>query len=127
MGFVDGDDGIFFIELNDYLEHFAWTSVCVESNASKYVHSQLYHSFGELDTTPLPQAFFSFALEKAVDFTKHAFAISVLQQGDRLGSYRLKEQGKKFDPANFNIILMTAAGEFVNARFGNRFMFSLLN
>ena len=62
VGYVDGDDGIFFIELNDYLEHFAWTSVCVESNASKYVHSQLYHSFGELDTTPLPQAFFSFSL-----------------------------------------------------------------
>lgn len=41
--------------------------------------------------------------------------------------YRLKEQRQKFDPANFNIILMTASGEFVNAKFGNQFMFSLLN
>lgn len=42
-------------------------------------------------------------------------------------NYRLKDAKRKFDPANFNLILMTAAGEFVNARFGNRFMFSLLN
>lgn len=75
----------------------------------------------------MPQAFFSFTLNKAIDFTKYAFAISVLQQGDRLMNYRLKDAKQKFDPANFNLILMTAAGEFVNARFGNRFMFSLLN
>ena len=45
-GYSDGDDGIFFIELSDYLEHFSWTSVCVENNDQKYAHSQLYHSFG---------------------------------------------------------------------------------
>lgn len=39
VGMVDDDDGIFFIPLNDYLEHFSWTSICVENNASKYVHS----------------------------------------------------------------------------------------
>ena len=38
-GNVDGDDGIFFIDLNDYLQHFSWTSVCVENNDDKYVHS----------------------------------------------------------------------------------------
>lgn len=126
-GYIDGDDGIFFIELNDYLQHFSWTSVCVENNDQKYVHSQLYHSFGAKDESPMPQAFFSFTLHRAVDFNTHAFAISVMQQGNRLGCYRMKEAGRRFDPANFNIILMTAAGEFINARFGNRFMFSLLN
>lgn len=75
----------------------------------------------------MPQAFFSFELQYEVDFEKFAFAISVLQQGDRLRKYRLKEARHKFDPASFNIVLMTASGELVNARFGNRFMFSLLN
>ena len=91
-GFVDGDDGMFFIELNDYLEHFAWTSICVENNDLKYIHSQLYHSFNKtLDDSPMPQAFFSFTLSAEIDFSKYAFAISVLQQGDRLKQYRLKE------------------------------------
>ena len=42
-------------------------------------------------------------------------------------NYRLSDKNKLFKEASFNIILMTADGEFVNARFGNRFMFSLLN
>ena len=75
----------------------------------------------------MPQAFFSFNLNRAVDINTQAFTISVLQQGNRLAHYRLKEQGRRFDPANFNIILMKATGEFIQARFGNRFMFSLLN
>ena len=52
------------------------------------MHSQLYHSFGTLDESPMPQAFFSFTLTKPVDFNTHAFAISVLQQGERLKNYR---------------------------------------
>ena len=39
LGCVDEDDGMFFIELTDYLDHFSWTSVCVENNDEKYVHS----------------------------------------------------------------------------------------
>ena len=54
VGAVSGDDGAFFIGLDDYLQHFSWTSVCVENNVQKYVHSSLYHSFGALDTSPLP-------------------------------------------------------------------------
>lgn len=127
VGFTDDDDGVFFIELEDYLQHFSWTSVCVENNAAKYSHSQLYHSFGDLDESPIPQAFFSFTLSKPVDFSKHAFAISVLQQGERLANYRQKDPDKMFLASNFNIVLMTEAGEFVNARFGSRFTFSLLH
>lgn len=41
--------------------------------------------------------------------------------------YRQKDKKQLFKPANFNIMLMTASGEFVTACFGNRFMFSLLN
>ena len=44
--FVDGDDGQFFIALEDYLEHFSWTSICFDNDPAKYTHSQLYHSFG---------------------------------------------------------------------------------
>lgn len=127
VGFVDGDDGIFFIELNDYLEHFSWTSICLENNASKYAHSQLYHSFGTLDESPMPQAFFSFSINRAIDFNTHAFAISVIQQGERLAKYRLKDPKQMFQPSNFNIILMKATGKFVCARFGKSFMFSLMN
>jgi len=76
---MDVDDGIFFIELEDYLQHFSWTSICAENNASKYAHSQLYHSFGALDESPLPQAFFSFVLTREVNFDQHVFAISVQQ------------------------------------------------
>lgn len=46
VGYTTGDDGIFFIELYDYVKHFSWTSVCIDNNASLYSHSQLYHSFG---------------------------------------------------------------------------------
>ena len=127
VGAIQGDDGAFFIGLDDYLQHFSWTSVCVENNAQKYAHSSLYHSFGALDTSPLPQAFFSFTLTKPVDFTKFAFAISCQQQGSRLAMYRQKDPSLLFKPSNFNIMLMTEQGEVVNARFGNKFMFSLLN
>lgn len=33
------NDGIFFIELADYLSHFQWTSICIDGNANKYTHS----------------------------------------------------------------------------------------
>jgi len=127
VNFSSGDDGIFFIALEDYIQHFSWTSICVENNDEKYKHSQLYHSFGAQDTSPMPQAFFSFTLANPVDFHQHAFAISVLQQGARLANYRQVDPRKLFEPTNFNIVLMTESGEFVNARFGNRFTFSLLN
>mmetsp|Transcript_35119 Transcript_35119/g.46233 ORF Transcript_35119/g.46233 Transcript_35119/m.46233 type:complete len:220 (+) Transcript_35119:753-1412(+) len=127
VGFVDEDDGQFFIELEDYLQHFSWTSVCVENNEAKYAHSQLYHSFGDQDSSPLPQAFFSFNLQYPIDFNMHAFAISVIQQGPRLQNYRQSDQSKFFHESNFNIVLMTEKGEFVHARFGKRFTFSLLN
>ena len=39
----------------------------------------------------MPQAFFSFILDEAVDFNEKAFAISVLQQGQRLMNYRKKD------------------------------------
>lgn len=79
LGCVEDDDGAFFIKFEDYLQHFSWSSICVENNIEKYTHSSLYHSFGSKDTSPLPQAFFSFELKNAVDFTKYAFAVSCQQ------------------------------------------------
>ena len=75
----------------------------------------------------MPQAFFSFTLRQPVKFDTHAFAISVLQQGPRLKSYRVKDHRKQFKPSDFNIMLMTEKGEFVTANFGSRFSFSCLN
>jgi len=91
------------------LEHFSWTSVCVENNNAKYVHSQLYHSFGSKDRSELPQAFFRFELTSSVNFEEFAFAISVMQQGDRLKKYRQKDDSV-FTPSKFNIVLMTEKG-----------------
>lgn len=51
----------------------------------------------------------------------------MLQQGDRLKNYRQNDPKKLFKESPFNIILMTDSGEFVSARFGSRFNFSLLN
>ena len=73
---IIGDDGAFYIKLEDYMMHFSWTSLCVENNIDKYTHSSLYHSFGDRDTSPLPQAFFEFTLNQEIDFKKFAFAIS---------------------------------------------------
>ena len=42
-------------------------------------------------------------------------------------NYRQKDPRKQFVTSNFNIILMTEQGEFVHARFGKRFTFSLSN
>ena len=39
VGLTDADDGIFFIEFEDYLQNFAWTSFCIENNAARYEHS----------------------------------------------------------------------------------------
>ena len=64
VGCVEADDGAFYIKLQDYMMHFSWTSVCVENNIAKYAHSSLYHSFGDRDTSPLPQAFFEFTLDQ---------------------------------------------------------------
>ena len=74
----------------------------------------------------MPQAFFKFHLDRPVKYDDAAFAISVLQQGDRLKNYRLGNR-KQFDPSKFNIILMTDKGKFINACFGGRFMYSLMN
>ena len=51
----------------------------------------------------------------------------MIQQGERLQNYRQKDPSKRFDVSNFNIVLMTTSGEFIGARFGKRFNFSLLN
>ena len=92
VGFVDGDDGLFFIELSDYLAHFSWTSVCVENDSYKYKHSQTQRSFRRADS----QAFFRFTLTETVDPDTHAFVISAIQQGERLRNYRETDPAKRF-------------------------------
>lgn len=45
----------------------------------------------------------------------------------RLQRYRVKDESKLFKESPFNIILMSDKGEFISARYGSRFNFSLLN
>jgi hypothetical protein len=71
------------------MEKYEWTYICVEKDNTKYVHTSLYHSFGARDKSEMHQVFFKFYLERPVKHTDAGFAISVLQQGDRLKHYRL--------------------------------------
>ena len=82
--------------------------------------------FNENDDTEY-QVFLRFSLKRPVKFDQQSFAISVFQQGNRLGAYRLKNEQQIFKPAEFNIMLMKNSGQFVKANFGSSFMQSLLN
>ena len=64
--------------------------------------------------------FFRFRLDRQIDFRNEAFAISVSQQGDRLGRYRLKN--KKFEPSRFNILLGKTDGQLAKANVGHEFL-----
>jgi hypothetical protein len=81
---VSADDGCFYIPFEDYLREYVETNICSEIGKSKYNHSSAFVEFSR-DTSPMPQAFFKFSLDHKVDFNKEVFAISVSQQGDRLG------------------------------------------
>jgi hypothetical protein len=120
------DDGTFFIPLANYLEQFIQTDFCFEGDFNKYKHSVAFHDFTD-DQSPSPQTFFTFTLDRDINFLKEGFAISVSQQGNRLGSYRLKDPEKKFEPSQFNILLGKTNGTFSKANFGSEFMFSLTN
>ena len=123
---IEEDDGTFCIPYESYMDNYVCSTFCME-HTTNYSHSNIFHSFGSSDTSELPQAFFSFTLTQEIDFMQQAFGISVLQQGNRLGNYRKASEHEKFKPTRFNMILMTKEGEFVKARFGSRFMFSLEN
>lgn len=66
LGCTKVDDGVFFMPFKDYLSHFDGTSICVENDIKKYVHSSIYNIFDD-DASEPPQAFFKFKLEKAID------------------------------------------------------------
>ena len=92
------DDGFFFIPLADYINYYSSTSICMEDAPEKYKHYNFYHSFSK-DTSPKPQAFFKITLSESIDLSKQCFAISAIQQGDRLNSYRSVDEAKKFKPS----------------------------
>ena len=126
VGSEVADDGFFFIPLEDYWEEYCLTTVCAEQDDKNYFHSQVMHDFNTNEEGK-PQAFFKFTLTKDIQPNSHAFTLSVFQQGDRLGTYRLKNEKQAFKPSEFSILLMTEAGEFVTANFGSNFMQSLFN
>ena len=86
------------------------TSFCME-NRKGYKHSNKTHTFKPEEK--IPQAFFSFTIDKPIDLMSDLFAISVMQQGNRLGNYKKLKADEKFEPSQFNILLMSAKGEFI--------------
>lgn len=82
-GVVDADDGMFYMDINDYQKIFAVTSICMTNDPSIYKHSSYYHSM-----LTSSSAFFKFSLTKDIDCTKTCFGISIAQQGQRLMRYR---------------------------------------
>jgi hypothetical protein len=74
-------------------------------------------------------AFFKIKVDRQIDTANEVFAISCLQQGQRLKSYRQKlNNPKKFENSEFSIMLMTASGEWVGGTHGgsHTFNYSLL-
>lgn len=108
------------------MSEFAETSICSECDFQKYFHSGTFYDFTN-DNTALPPAWFKFTLPASVDYKKDVFTISVSQQGDRLGRYRLSDESKKFEASMFNIVLGKADGTFVKADVGDDFLFYLEN
>ena len=92
-GSTVGDDGIFFIPLENYLTHFSETSVgCREENAHVSVANY------QQDRT----AYFKFRLNE----DHHQFAVTVCQQGDRLGRYRPQSREDRYVPSPFSMLMI---------------------
>ena len=105
LGFQDADDGLFFMNINEYKEIFQSTSFCM-TNDPVYKHSTLYHRMINNCT-----AYFQFMTTKPVGYNKTCFGIQVCQQGPRLQHYR--DESSKFDPSRFSIVLMTESGKYL--------------
>ena len=113
------NDGCFYIPFKDYLRQFLATDVCSPCDFNNYQHSSAFLNFST-DQSDQPMTFFRFRLDRQIDFRNEAFAISVSQQGDRLGRYRLKN--KKFEPSRFNILLGKTDGQLAKANVGDEFL-----
>lgn len=71
--------------IEDYIAQYESTSFCVRLDPKLYQHNLKAHDFAAFKAT---QACFKFSLSKTVDCRTEIFAISINQQGDRLGKYR---------------------------------------
>lgn len=107
VGFSDENDGMFFMDIKDYHDNFHSTSICMTVDPLRYKHSNFLQNMGTEST-----AFFKFTLNETIDCSKSCFGITVSQQGDRLLKYR--DENQKFEPALFNIMLITPDGEYIN-------------
>ena len=121
----DADDGFFFMTFTDYVTNFSSTTVCYDLSRKTAIQSKKFYSFNYDEEKILPQAFFKFRLTKQVDFKIQSFAISVSQQGNRLGNYRNADESKQYERSAFNIILMKENGTYVQSTFDAKFQTSL--
>lgn len=100
VGLKEDDDGIFYMKVEDFLEHFRSSSLCVENDLDKY-----QHNLAETDLANRSRGYYTFHLKEDIDCSKDVFAISCYQQGDRLKHYRSKEDDVVKN-SSFNIILL---------------------
>lgn len=50
VGFVDQDDGMFYMDINDYKETYAVTSLCLTNDPVKYKHSNIHQQMAGTNT-----------------------------------------------------------------------------
>jgi len=72
-GMTEKDDGVFFIPFEDYVRHFATTSICVDADPEEFHHSCLLHDMSDCQSQD-----FTFELSESVP-ADEVFTISVAQ------------------------------------------------
>jgi hypothetical protein len=110
------EDGVFFIPFEDYIRHFATTSICVNNDPEKYFHSYCMFDFG---SNGVQKQTFTFELTEPVP-ADEVFTISVAQQGPRLKCDRLRQGA--FNPAAIKIMLYSEnGGNWIEAQYMRAF------
>ena len=101
------------------MQEYEWTSVAVDFD-NQYKRSNFTYNFGDEEQ----DLFFEFELTKDMDTVDLDLAVTVTQQGNRLGNYRARE--KPFQPSSFSIVLISESGHWIGATQNDKFSTSLL-
>ena len=63
-----------------------------------------------------------------MDCSKHNFAIQILQQGNRLAKRHLPHSDPCFfEPSDFSVVLFSASGKLIHAKFESDFNYVIVN
>lgn len=98
-GFVDNDDGVFFMCLDDFLEKFETTSLCMNWPREWEPLSEQARTF-----SGTPNAYFELTFLEDLDCSEELFSVMACQQGPRLENFRKKKN--PFKPSEFMLTLV---------------------